>query len=103
MFCCLVLSPRISVDFFLCTIDESIKGAASQNRYDITFDGNIDVLYIFQWLIILTADENIVSLSAPISGLFEAAITSTKEEIILRNLIMVGCVIFPLKICNSRP
>ena len=33
-----------------CTIDESIKGAASQNRYDITFDGNIDVLYNFQWL-----------------------------------------------------
>ena len=32
------------------TIDESIKGAASQNRYDITFDGNIDVLYNFQWL-----------------------------------------------------
>ena len=32
----------------LCTIDESIKGAASQNRYDITFDGNINVLYIFQ-------------------------------------------------------
>ena len=32
------------------TIDESIKGAASQNRYDITFDGNIDVLYIFQWV-----------------------------------------------------
>ena len=27
------------------TIDESIKGAASQNRYGITFDGNIDVMY----------------------------------------------------------
>ena len=36
--------------FDTCTIDESIKGAASQNRYDITFDGNIDVLYNFQWL-----------------------------------------------------
>ena len=36
--------------FDICTIDESIKGAASQNRYDITFDGNIDVLYNFQWL-----------------------------------------------------
>ena len=45
MFCCLFLSPRISVDFFLCTIDESIKGAASLRRYGITFDGNIDVQY----------------------------------------------------------
>ena len=36
--------------FDICTIDESIKGAASQNRYGITFDGNIDVLYIFRWL-----------------------------------------------------
>ena len=34
----------------ICTIDESVKGAASQNRYGITFDGNIDVLYNFQWL-----------------------------------------------------
>ena len=31
-------------------IDESIKGDASQNRYNITFDGNIDVLYNFQRL-----------------------------------------------------
>ena len=29
-----------------CTINESIKGAASLRRYGITFDGNIDVLYI---------------------------------------------------------
>ena len=28
-----------------CTIDESIKGAASQRRYDITFDGNINIKY----------------------------------------------------------
>ena len=33
--------------FDICTIDESIKGAASQNRYGITFDGNIDVMYNF--------------------------------------------------------
>ena len=29
----------------LCTIDESIKGAASLRRYGITFDGNIDKKY----------------------------------------------------------
>ena len=28
------------------TINESIKGAASLRRYGITFDGNIDVMYI---------------------------------------------------------
>ena len=28
-----------------CTIDESIKGAASQRRYGITFDGNINIKY----------------------------------------------------------
>ena len=28
-----------------CTIDESIKGAASLRRYGITFDDNIDVAY----------------------------------------------------------
>ena len=28
-----------------CTIDESVKGAASQRRYDITFDGNIHISY----------------------------------------------------------
>ena len=27
-----------------CTIDESIKGAASLRRYGITFDGNIDII-----------------------------------------------------------
>ena len=32
---------------FQCTIDESIKGAASLRRYGITFDGNIDVMYPF--------------------------------------------------------
>ena len=32
------------------TINESIKGAASLRRYGITFDGNIDVVYNFQWL-----------------------------------------------------
>ena len=26
---------------FQCTIDESIKGAASLRRYGVTFDGNI--------------------------------------------------------------
>ena len=31
--------------FNISTIDESIKGAASQKRYDITFDGNINVSY----------------------------------------------------------
>ena len=30
---------------FQCTIDESIKGAASLRRYGITFDGNIDKKY----------------------------------------------------------
>ena len=41
-------SALVDVPFlFVCTIDESIKGAVSQNRYDITFDGNIDVLYNF--------------------------------------------------------
>ena len=35
---CLVLSLRISVAFFLCTINESIKGATSLRRYGITFD-----------------------------------------------------------------
>ena len=34
--------------FDICTIDESIKGAASQNRYGLTFDGNINVMYNFQ-------------------------------------------------------
>ena len=29
-----------------CTIDECIKGAASLRIYDITFDANIDVMYI---------------------------------------------------------
>ena len=29
--------------FVTCTIDESIKGAASLSRYGITFHGNIDV------------------------------------------------------------
>ena len=36
--CCLIL------------IDESIKGAASLNRYGITFDDNIDMVYNFRWL-----------------------------------------------------
>ena len=31
----------------VCTIDESIKGAASLRRYGITFDGNIDIMYPF--------------------------------------------------------
>ena len=35
----------------VCTIDESIKGAASLRRYGITFDGNIDVMYIFSKLV----------------------------------------------------
>ena len=30
---------------FKCTIDESIKGAASLRRYGITFDGNINIKY----------------------------------------------------------
>ena len=30
---------------FQCTINESIKGAASLRRYGITFDGNIDIKY----------------------------------------------------------
>ena len=30
---------------FECTIDESIKGAASLRRYGITFDGNINIKY----------------------------------------------------------
>ena len=34
-----------------CTIDESIKGDASQSRCGITFDGNIDVMYI-GWTIV---------------------------------------------------
>ena len=42
--------------FDICTIDESIKGAASQNRYGITFDGNIDVLYNFACLFIYGID-----------------------------------------------
>ena len=29
-----------------CTIDESIKGAASQRRYGITFDGNINIIVL---------------------------------------------------------
>ena len=28
---------------FQCTIDESVKGAASLRRYGITFDGNIHI------------------------------------------------------------
>ena len=31
---------------FQCTIDDSIKGAASLRRYGITFDGNIDIKYM---------------------------------------------------------
>ena len=31
--------------YLQCTIDESIKGAASQRRYGITFDGNINIKY----------------------------------------------------------
>ena len=30
---------------FQCTIDESVKGAASLRRYGITFDGNIHIWY----------------------------------------------------------
>ena len=31
----------------ICTTDESIKGVANQNGYDIIFDGNIDLLCNF--------------------------------------------------------
>ena len=33
----------IETKLFQCTIDESIKGAASLKRYGITFDGNIHI------------------------------------------------------------
>ena len=33
---------------FICTIDESVKGAANLRRYGITFDGNIDMIYIYE-------------------------------------------------------
>ena len=38
----------LTFDSSICTINESIKGDASQSRYGITFDGNIDVMYIDQ-------------------------------------------------------
>ena len=45
-----MLIKSLPFDVVICTIDESIKGAASLGRYGITFDGNIDVVYNFQWL-----------------------------------------------------
>ena len=40
-----LICDGVIIFFFLCTIDESIKGAASLRRYGITFDGNINVKY----------------------------------------------------------
>ena len=46
-----MLIKSLPFDVVICTIDESIKGAASLvGRYGITFDGNIDVIVHFQHL-----------------------------------------------------
>ena len=45
-----ILIKSLPFDVVICTINESIKGAASLGRYGITFDGNIDVIVHFQHL-----------------------------------------------------
>ena len=58
-------------DAAICTIDESIKGAASLGRYGITFDGNIDVIVHYQHLFDLLFNPVFISNSPiwPVHGM----------------------------------
>jgi hypothetical protein len=53
MFCDVFLVTS-EYDFYLalvyCTIDEFIKGAASLRRYGITFDDNINIMYMLMFI-----------------------------------------------------
>jgi hypothetical protein len=45
-----ISKPGGNLPSVYCTIDEFIKGAASLRRYGITFDDNIDVMYMLKFI-----------------------------------------------------